>query len=49
MWRLDLSYEDSKNLLAETAAAVEMMKYGAAGMEFSGVDAVLVRFLMKKS
>lgn len=42
LWRLDLSYDDSKGLLAETAAAVEMIKYGAGGLDLGGIDAVLV-------
>ncbi|XP_078447929.1 DNA mismatch repair protein MutS, type 2 [Wolffia australiana] len=43
LWRLDLRYEDSQTLLTETAAAVEMIKYGASGTEFSGIDIVLVK------
>lgn len=39
---MDLSFEDSKELLAETMAAVEMFNYGAR-LDFAGVDVVLVR------
>ena len=39
---MDLSYEQSLRLLEETTAAVEMIKYGNSGLDFSGVDVVLV-------
>lgn len=35
---MDRSYDESKNLLAETNAVVELMKYGAGGVDFSGLD-----------
>lgn len=40
---MDRRYAESKNLLAETNAAVELIKYGAGGMDFSGVDVGRVR------
>ncbi|XP_068635068.1 uncharacterized protein [Aristolochia californica] len=43
LWSVNVSYEESKNLLAETNAAVEMIKYGASGMDFSGLDLTLVK------
>lgn len=39
---MDLSYEQSLRLLEETTAAVEMIKYGNSGLDFSGIDVVLV-------
>ncbi|CAA6656438.1 unnamed protein product [Spirodela intermedia] len=58
LWRLDLSYEDSKTLLAETAAAVEMIKYGAGGVKsaigrasrglpISGIEAMTICSLLE--
>lgn len=41
---MDRSYDESKNLLAETNAVVELMKYGAGGVDFSGLDVGRVRF-----
>nr|CAD1844462.1 unnamed protein product [Ananas comosus var. bracteatus] len=43
LWDVDLSYEESKKLLEETAAAVELIKYGAGGMEFAGLDTIMVK------
>ncbi|KAM0946783.1 putative DNA mismatch repair protein MutS, core [Dioscorea sansibarensis] len=43
LWSVDLSYEQSLRLLEETTAAVEMIKYGNSGLDFSGVDVVLVK------
>ncbi|KAL5719313.1 hypothetical protein ACHQM5_012108 [Ranunculus cassubicifolius] len=43
LWKLDQSYDESKRLLSETNAAVEMLKHGGCGLEFTGIDAVLVR------
>ncbi|XP_077233538.1 DNA mismatch repair protein MutS, type 2 isoform X2 [Tasmannia lanceolata] len=40
---VDKSYDESKHLLAETTAAVEMLKYGVSGMDFSGLDIALVK------
>lgn len=45
LWDVDLSYEESKKLLEETAAAVELIKYGAGGMEFAGLDTIMVSLL----
>lgn len=38
-----MSFEESNKLLEETAAAVELINYGAGGLDFAGVDTVLVR------
>lgn len=38
LWSVDVSHAESKNLLAETNAAVEMIKYGVSGMDFNGLD-----------
>ncbi|RWR87753.1 endonuclease MutS2-like protein [Cinnamomum micranthum f. kanehirae] len=38
LWAVDRSYDESKNLLAETNAVVELMKYGAGGVDFSCLD-----------
>ncbi|KAG9455373.1 hypothetical protein H6P81_008277 [Aristolochia fimbriata] len=43
LWSMHVSYEESMNLLTETNAAVEMIKYGASGMDFSGLDLALVK------
>ncbi|XP_072955624.1 uncharacterized protein [Typha angustifolia] len=44
LWDVEaLSYEESKKLLEETAAAVELINYGAGGVDFTGVDTVLVK------
>ncbi|KAJ0968840.1 hypothetical protein J5N97_021717 [Dioscorea zingiberensis] len=43
LWQVDLSYERSLKMLEETTAAVEMIKYGAGGLDFSGIDVVLVK------
>ncbi|KAF6156774.1 hypothetical protein GIB67_033243 [Kingdonia uniflora] len=43
LWSLNQSFVESKRLLAETNAAVEMIKYGGSGgMDFSGIDVALV-------
>ncbi|MQL95488.1 hypothetical protein Taro_028158 [Colocasia esculenta] len=49
MWRLDIGYDDSMGLLAETAAAVEMIKYGAGGLDLGGIDAVLVKSAINRA
>ncbi|XP_074573675.1 uncharacterized protein LOC141830088 isoform X2 [Curcuma longa] len=38
---VDVSFEESNKLLEETAAAVELINYGAGGLDFAGVDTVL--------
>ncbi|XP_043716792.1 endonuclease MutS2 isoform X2 [Telopea speciosissima] len=43
LWSLNQSYEDSRALLAETNAAVEMLKYGGFVMDLSGIDVVTVK------
>ncbi|KAH7664594.1 Endonuclease MutS2 protein [Dioscorea alata] len=43
LWSVDLSYEQSLRLLEETTAAVEMIKYGNSGLDFSAIDVVLVK------
>ncbi|KAF9603785.1 hypothetical protein IFM89_037871, partial [Coptis chinensis] len=43
LWELNPSYEESKTLLSETNAAVEMLKHGGCALEFSGIDVVLVK------
>ncbi|XP_042388933.1 endonuclease MutS2 isoform X4 [Zingiber officinale] len=40
---VDVSFEESNKLLKETAAAVELINYGAGGFDFAGVDTVLVK------
>ncbi|KAF8379854.1 hypothetical protein HHK36_029303 [Tetracentron sinense] len=40
---LNRSYEESRILLDETNAAVEILKYGDCGTDFSGIDVVLVK------
>ncbi|WOL06224.1 hypothetical protein Cni_G14956 [Canna indica] len=40
---VDVCFEESNRLLVETTAAVEMIKYGAGGLDFAGVDTVLVK------
>uniref|UniRef100_A0A1D1XPS1 MutS2 protein n=1 Tax=Anthurium amnicola TaxID=1678845 RepID=A0A1D1XPS1_9ARAE len=49
LWRLDFGYEDTKSLLAETAAAVEMIKYGAGGMDLGGIDVVHVKLAIDRA
>ncbi|KAJ4954954.1 hypothetical protein NE237_011737 [Protea cynaroides] len=43
LWSLNQSYEESRALLAETYAAVEMLKYGGFVMDFSAMDVVTVK------
>lgn len=42
---VDVSFEESNKLLEETAAVVELINYGAGGLDFAGVDTVLVRIV----
>lgn len=42
LWSVDVSYEKSKELLDETSAAIELIKYGAGGMDFACIDTNLV-------
>ncbi|XP_020582046.1 uncharacterized protein LOC110025737 isoform X2 [Phalaenopsis equestris] len=39
----ELSYQETKVRLAETAAAIELIKYAPGGMDFAGIDLVLVK------
>ncbi|KAH7853449.1 hypothetical protein Vadar_002550 [Vaccinium darrowii] len=43
LWSLNQSYEESLRLLEETNAAVEMHKHSGCVMDFSGIDAALVK------
>nr|XP_019705261.1 uncharacterized protein LOC105043578 isoform X2 [Elaeis guineensis] len=43
LWSIDVSYEESKKLLDETSAAIELIKYGAGGMDFGCIDTNLVK------
>ncbi|XP_058084489.1 uncharacterized protein LOC131232270 [Magnolia sinica] len=43
LWSMNVSYDESMSLLAETNAAVEMMKYGISGTDFSGLDVFQVK------
>ncbi|KAK9122435.1 hypothetical protein Syun_020052 [Stephania yunnanensis] len=43
LWFLNRSYEESKSLLVETSAAVEIFKFGGCGMEFKAIDVELVK------
>ncbi|XP_038977057.1 endonuclease MutS2 isoform X2 [Phoenix dactylifera] len=43
LWSVDVSYEESKKLLDETSAAIELIKYGAGGMDFACIDTNLVK------
>lgn len=39
LWSLDVgSYEESKSLLKETSAVVQMIQYGVGGLDFNGID-----------
>lgn len=46
LWSLNQTYEESMNLLAETNAAVEMLKYGGCGVDFTGINVALVSFIL---
>ncbi|XP_052200687.1 uncharacterized protein LOC127807095 isoform X2 [Diospyros lotus] len=43
LWSLNQSYEESRRLLDETNAAVEMHKYGGCAMDFTAIDVDLVK------
>ncbi|KAF5203735.1 endonuclease MutS2-like [Thalictrum thalictroides] len=43
LWKLNQSYHESKTLLAQTSAAVQMLNYGACGLDFSAIDVLLVK------
>ncbi|XP_019054629.1 PREDICTED: uncharacterized protein LOC104605235 isoform X2 [Nelumbo nucifera] len=43
LWSFDQSYEESRILLSETNAAVQMLKHGGCGMDFSGIDVIRVK------
>ncbi|KAK8958055.1 hypothetical protein KSP39_PZI000727 [Platanthera zijinensis] len=39
----ELCYEDSRMLLEETSAAIELINHGGGGLDFAGIDVVLVK------
>ncbi|PKA64181.1 DNA mismatch repair protein MSH1, mitochondrial [Apostasia shenzhenica] len=39
----DLSFEESKKRLEETSAAIELLNYGAGGVDFAGIDVMTVK------
>ncbi|KAJ9679870.1 hypothetical protein PVL29_021700 [Vitis rotundifolia] len=43
LWSLDQTYQESLRLLDETNAALEIHKHGGCTMDFSTIDAVLVK------
>ncbi|KAL0923700.1 hypothetical protein M5K25_007767 [Dendrobium thyrsiflorum] len=40
---VELSYEETKMRLEETSAAIEFINYGSGGMDFAGIDVLLVK------
>ncbi|MCL7035746.1 hypothetical protein MKW94_011192 [Papaver nudicaule] len=47
LWSLSQSYEESLNLLAETTAAIEMLKYRLGGLDFTGIDVARVKSALR--
>ncbi|KAI0520580.1 hypothetical protein KFK09_008056 [Dendrobium nobile] len=44
LWSVaELSYEETKMRLEETSAAIEFINYGSGGMDFAGIDVLLVK------
>ncbi|KAI3884208.1 hypothetical protein MKW92_006447 [Papaver armeniacum] len=49
LWSLSQSYEESLNLLAETTAAIEMLKYRLGGLDFTGIDVAKVKSALRSA
>ncbi|XP_056160291.1 uncharacterized protein LOC130134382 isoform X1 [Syzygium oleosum] len=49
LWSLDQTYEESMRLLSETNAAVEMHRLGGFSLDFSGIDAALVKSAIQRA
>ncbi|XP_062152962.1 uncharacterized protein LOC133861237 [Alnus glutinosa] len=49
LWSLNQTYEESLRLLEETNAAVEMRKHGGCSLDFSSIDAVLVKSAIQQA
>lgn len=47
LWSLSQSYEESLNLLAETTAAIEMLKYRLGGLDFTGINVAKVKSALR--
>ncbi|KAI3918467.1 hypothetical protein MKX01_041787, partial [Papaver californicum] len=47
LWSLSQSYEESLNLLAETTAAIEMLKYRLGGLDFTGINVARVKSALR--